>query len=41
MKKDIAFIQRLMNYSYELGMMKTRLNANDIVDTSLMKEAYK
>lgn len=40
-KKDIAFIQRLMNYSYELGVMKTRLNATDIVDTSLMKEAYK
>lgn len=40
-KKDIAFIQRLMNYSYELGIMKTRLNATDIVDTSLMKEAYK
>jgi len=40
-KKDIAFIQQLMNYSYELGVMKTRLNATDIVDTSLMKEAYK
>ncbi len=41
MRKDIAFIQRLMDYSYTLGILKTRLKATDIVDTSLMEEAYK
>ena len=36
---DIAFIQRLMNYSYSLGYIKKKLKAEDIIDTSFMKEA--
>ena len=38
-KDDIAFIQRLMNYSYNLGYIKKKLKAEDIIDTSLMEEA--
>jgi len=38
-KDDIAFIQRLMNYSYELGYIKKQLKAEEIIDTSLMEEA--
>jgi len=38
-KEDIAFIQRLMNYSYNLGYIAKPLNAEDIIDTSLMHEA--
>lgn len=38
-KDDIAFIQRLMNYSYSLGYIKKKLKAEDIIDTSLMEEA--
>ena len=30
--KDVAFIQRLMNYSYDLGYIKKKLKADDIVD---------
>ncbi len=40
-KDDIAFIQRLMNYSYRLGYIKKRLSTDDIIDTSLMEEALK
>lgn len=40
-KKDIAFIQRLMDYSYKLGFMNKKLKATEIIDTSLMKEALK
>jgi NitT/TauT family transport system substrate-binding protein len=36
---DIAFIQRLMNYSYKLGYIKKRLSTDEIIDTSLMAEA--
>lgn len=38
-KDDIDFIQRLMNYSYNLGYIKKKLKAEDIIDTSLMEEA--
>ena len=36
---DVAFIQRLMNYSYRLGYIKKRLSTDEIIDTSLMTEA--
>jgi len=38
-KKDISFIQTLMNYSYSLGYINKKLSAEDLIDTSLMKEA--
>lgn len=38
---DIAFIQRLMDYSYQLGYIKKRLSTDDVIDTSLMAEALK
>jgi len=38
---DVAFIQKLMDYSYRLGYIKKKLNANDVIDLSLMKEALK
>lgn len=40
-KKDVAFIQRLMNYSYSLGYIKKKLKAEELIDRSLMKEAMK
>jgi len=39
--KDSAFMQRLMNYSYNLGYIKKKLKSSDIVDTSYMKTALK
>ncbi|MCI0505269.1 MAG: MetQ/NlpA family ABC transporter substrate-binding protein [Gammaproteobacteria bacterium] len=38
-KEDMEFIQRLMNYSYELGFIKKRLTVEEIVDNSFMQEA--
>lgn len=38
-QQDIEFIQQLMNYSYELGYIKKRLSAEDIIDNSFMQEA--
>jgi NitT/TauT family transport system substrate-binding protein len=38
-KDDVDFIQRLMNYSYKLGYIKKKLSTNDVIDTSLMKDA--
>ncbi|WP_455200811.1 ABC transporter substrate-binding protein [Kaarinaea lacus] len=38
-QEDIAFIQRLMNYSYKLGYIKKQLKAEDIIDNSFMQEA--
>lgn len=35
-KKDKAFIQRLMNYSHDLGYIKKKLNADEIVDLSFI-----
>ena len=40
-KSDIAFIQRLMNFSYQLGYIKKKLTTDEIIDTSLMTEALK
>lgn len=40
-KRDVRFIQRLMNYSHDLGFIKTRLKASELIDTSLMNEALK
>ncbi len=37
--KDSAFVQRLMNYSYNLKYIKKKLKSTDIVDTSYMKAA--
>jgi len=37
-KKDLAFIQGLMNYSLSLGYIKKPLKVDDIVDTSFIKE---
>jgi NitT/TauT family transport system substrate-binding protein len=37
--KDMAFIQRLMDYSYSLKYIKKPLQARDLVDQSLMREA--
>ncbi len=36
---DKAFIQRLMDYSYSLGYIKQALNADDLIDQSLAREA--
>ena len=36
--QDMAFIQRLMDYSRSLGYIKNPLKAEDIVDLSLVKE---
>ncbi|MFV2055497.1 MAG: ABC transporter substrate-binding protein [Thiohalomonadales bacterium] len=36
-KKDVDFIQNLMNYSYDLGYIKKKLKATDIVDLSYAK----
>jgi len=36
---DIAFIQRLMSYSYRMGLLPRPLEASDVVDTSLWKRA--
>jgi NitT/TauT family transport system substrate-binding protein len=36
---DMAFIQRLMNYSHSLGFIRKELKASDLVDLSLMREA--
>ncbi len=38
---DIKFVQRLMNYSYNLGYIKKELKVGDIVDTTYMTEASK
>ena len=38
-KTDINFIQRLMDYSRELGYVKKPLKATDIVDTTYMTQA--
>jgi NitT/TauT family transport system substrate-binding protein len=37
--KDLAFIQRLMNYSLDLGFIKKEMKPVDLVDLSYMKEA--
>ncbi len=39
--KDSAFVQRLMDYSYNLKYIKKKLKASDIIDLSYMKEALK
>jgi NitT/TauT family transport system substrate-binding protein len=39
--KDMDFIQRLMNYSYDLGYIKTKLKAEDLVDLTLLKDIVK
>jgi len=36
---DIAFIQRLMNYSFQMGLLRQPLKANDVIDTSLFARA--
>ena len=36
-KKDVAFIQKLMNYSYKLGYIRKELKADDILDLSYVK----
>jgi len=35
---DVAFIQRLMNYSYQLGYIHKHISADEIIDTSLLRE---
>jgi NitT/TauT family transport system substrate-binding protein len=37
----VAFIQRLMNYSYKLGYIKKKLSTDAIIDRSLVAEAKK
>jgi len=39
--KDSAFIQRLMDYSYNLKYIKKKLKSSDIVDVSYMDAALK
>jgi len=39
--KDSEFMQRLMDYSYNLGYIKKKLKSSDIVDKSFMKTALK
>jgi len=36
---DIRFMQRLVNYSYKLGYIKTKININDIIDISFLFES--
>jgi len=36
--KDVAFIQKLMNYSYDLGYIRKKLKADDILDLSFIKK---
>ncbi len=36
--KDSAFIQRLMDYSYDLRYIKSRLKSSDIIDNSYMNK---
>jgi len=38
---DIAFIQRLMNYSYELGYITHRLKAEELIDLNFLAAAQK
>ena len=38
-RRDTRFIQRLMNYSYNLGYLKRKLDVNEIVDISFMFDA--
>ena len=40
-KNDVGFIQNLMDYSYNLGYIKKKLKANDIIDTSYMQALAK
>jgi NitT/TauT family transport system substrate-binding protein len=37
--QDLAFIQRLMNYSLDLGFIKKEMKPTDLVDLSYMQEA--
>jgi NitT/TauT family transport system substrate-binding protein len=37
--KDLAFIQRLMNYSHSLGFIKKQMKPTDLVDLSYLQEA--
>ncbi len=39
--KDSVFIQRLMNYSFGLRYIKTKVSVNDLIDHSLLKEISK
>lgn len=36
---DIQFIQRLMNYSHDLGFIDTTLKTEQIVDTSYLEKS--
>ncbi len=36
---DVAFIQRLMNWSYDLGYIKKRLSTDDLIDRSFAAKA--
>lgn len=36
---DIAFIQRLMNYSFQMGLLPRSLKAQDVIDTDLFTRA--
>jgi len=38
-RRDTRFMQRLMNYSYELGYIKNKLSVDDIIDISFMFDA--
>jgi len=40
-QQDSDFIQRLMNYSYQLHYIKNSLKSSDIIDTSYMREILK
>lgn len=38
-KEDIDFVQRLMNYSHQLGYINKELKASELIDTSYMAQA--
>jgi len=40
-EKDVGFIQNLMDYSFNLGYIKKKLKAGDIIDTSFAKALAK
>ena len=38
-RNDTRFMQKLVNYSYKLGYIKSKINVNDIIDISFLFEA--
>ena len=39
-KEDKQFLQKLMDYSYKLGFIKNKINADEIIDQSVLGSVY-